>query len=55
MELALGIALKFYTSVVKALKLKVRKFWWLIPTFEEVTGERLVGEGLFAPHSEYSQ
>ena len=26
LELALGMALKFYTSVVKGLKLKVRKF-----------------------------
>ena len=42
------MALKFYTSVAKELKLKVRKFWGLIPTFGEVTGEKLV-EGLFAP------
>ena len=35
--------MKFYTSVGKRLKLKVRKFWQLIPTFEEVTGEKLVG------------
>ena len=41
------MALKFYTSVAKELKLKVRKFWGLIPTFVEVTGEKLVG--LFAP------
>ena len=33
---------KFYTSVVEGLKLKVRKFWVLIPTFVEVTGEKLV-------------
>ena len=42
------MALKFYTSVEKGLKLKVKKFWWLIPTFLEVTGEKLVecgGEG----------
>ena len=34
------------------LKLKVRKFWMLIPMFVEVTGEKLeVGGGgeLFAP------
>ena len=31
--LALGMALKFYTSVSKEFKLKVRKFWGLIPTF----------------------
>ena len=46
--LALGRALKFCTSVVKELKLKVRKFWWLIPTFVRVTGKKLVG-ALFAP------
>ena len=39
--------LKFYTSVAKGLKLKVWKFWALVPTFLEVTGEKLVG-GLFA-------
>ena len=32
---------KFYTSVAKGLKLKARKFWRLIPTFVEVTGEKL--------------
>ena len=40
--LALGTKLKSYTSVAKGLKLKVRKFWGLIPTFVEVTGEKLV-------------
>ena len=45
--LALGTKLKSYTSVAKGLKLKVRKFWGLIPTFVEVTGEKLVGG--FAP------
>ena len=40
--------MKFYTSVAKGLKLKVRKFWGLIPTFVEVTGKILVG-GLFDP------
>ena len=43
--LALGIALKSYTSVAKRLKLKVRKCWGLIRTFVEVTGEGLVGLG----------
>ena len=38
--LALGMALKFYTSVVKCLKLKVRKFLGLIRTFVEVAGEK---------------
>ena len=47
--LALGTNLKFYTSVAKRSKLKVRKFWELIPTFVEVTGEKLVGGGLFTP------
>ena len=48
MGLAIGKNLKFYTSVENGLKLKVRKFWWLIPTFVEVTGEKLVGGDLFA-------
>ena len=48
--LALGTNLKFYTSVAKELKLKVRKFWGLIPTFVEITGGKLVvGGGIFAP------
>ena len=38
--LALGMVLKFYSSVTKALKLKVRKFWGLILTFVEVSGEK---------------
>ena len=29
--------------VAKGLTLKVKKFWGLIPTFVEVTGEKLVG------------
>ena len=40
--LALGTKSKFYTSVAKGLKLKVRMFLWLIPRFVEVTGEKLV-------------
>ena len=44
--LALGTNLKFYASVAKGLKLKVRKFWGLTPTFVEVRREKLVG-GLF--------
>ena len=35
--------LKFYTSVAKRLKLKVRKFGKLNSTFVEVTREKLVG------------
>ena len=44
---------KFYTSVAIVLKLKVRKFLGLIPTFVEITGEKLVGRGerVFAPLS----
>ena len=31
-------------NVAKRLKLKVRKFWGLIRTFVEVTGEKLLGK-----------
>ena len=47
--MALGTNLKFYTSVAKGLKLKVKRFWGLILTFAEVTGKNLVGEGAFLP------
>ena len=40
--LTLSMALKFYTSVTKGLKLKIRKILGLAPTFVEVTGEKLV-------------
>ena len=44
--LALPMALIFYTGLAKELKLRVRRFWGLIPTFVEVTGEKLIrGEG----------
>ena len=46
--LTLGKNLTFFTSVSKGLKLKVRKFWGLIPTFVEATGEKLL-EGPFCP------
>ena len=46
MGLGLGIALEFFTSVTIWLKLKVRKFWGLSPTFAEVNGKQLVGGGL---------
>ena len=46
--LAPDMALKFYTSVEKKLKLKVIKFLGLTPTFVEVTWEKMVG-GLFVP------
>ena len=37
--------LKFYNSVTKGLKLKVRMFRGLISTFAEVTEEQLAGGG----------
>ena len=49
LALALDTNLKLYDSVAKGLKLKVRKFWGLFPTFLEVTGEKLVGD-FFHPH-----
>ena len=42
--LALGTNLKVYTSLSKGLKLKVKTFWWLILTFVEVTGKKLLVE-----------
>ena len=42
------MVLKFNISEAKELQLKVRR-WGLILTFLEVTGEKLVGGGLFAP------
>ena len=46
--LALGMNLKFYISVAQRLKVKVRKFLGLFPSFLEVIEEKLVG-GLFLP------
>ena len=43
--LALGTDLKFYTSVAKAFKLKVRKFRRLTSMFGEVTEEKLLRGG----------
>ena len=43
--------LKFYTSMVKGLKLKVRKSWGLVLTFVEVKGEKLEGGRGFLPPS----
>ena len=46
--------LKFYRSVTKGWNIKVTKFRGLVPTFLEVTGEKLVGGGdLFAPSSSW--
>ena len=42
------MASKFYASVPKGLKLKLKKFLWLISMFVEVAGEKLV-RGPFAP------
>ena len=52
LRMALDMTLKFYASVAKELKLKVRRFWGLISTFAEVTGEKLVGGLLSSPHPE---
>ena len=43
------MALKFYISVAKELKLKVGIIWGLIPTLGEVTGENLVGAPFWLP------
>ena len=48
MGLVVGTNLTFYISLAKGLKLKVRRFWGLIPTFVEVAGEKLV-EGVLLP------
>ena len=53
LELALGMPLKCYISVAKGLKLKFRKFWGLVITFGEVSGEKKLAWGNFAPHPEY--
>ena len=42
------MALKFYTSVAKVLKVKVKKLLRLIPMLVEFTREKLIG-GFFAP------
>ena len=46
-------ALKIYISKEKGWKLKVRKFWWLTPTFVEATREKLVRR-LFVPVMSWS-
>ena len=43
------MALKFYTSVAKELKLKVRRFYGLIPMFVEVAVEKLVQGTFYLP------
>ena len=48
--IALGKNLKFYTSVAKGLKLKIRMFWGLILTSVQITGEKLVGKVFLHHH-----
>ena len=50
--LTLIMGLKLYTSVAKGLKLKLRKFRGLIPTFVEVRGEKLEEEPFCPTHPE---
>ena len=47
--LALVMALKFYNSVAKGLKLKGRKVWGLIFTLVEVSGKKLVRRSFWPP------
>ena len=47
--LALGMTFKFNTSVVKGLKVKLKMFWGLSPTFVEVIGEKLLKGSFLAP------
>ena len=46
LQLVLGMALQFYTSVEKGSKLKVRMFCGLISKFGEITGKNLVSMGV---------
>ena len=48
-----NLVLRSYTNASKMLKLKVKKFWRLNPTFVELAGEKMIGrEGFPLPHSE---
>ena len=52
--LTIGVDLKFYSSVAKGLRLKVRMFWGLIPRFEKIAVEKMEGTGggfALRPHS----
>ena len=51
--LALGMALKIYTSVAKGLKLKVRKSLGPISMFVEVTEENLINGVFLLPPSPF--
>ena len=44
------MALTFYTNVAKGLKLKVTKFWELIPAFVEVAGKKLLRRPFWTSH-----
>ena len=48
-DLAPGANSKFYMSVAKGVKLKVRKIWGLNPTFVEDIGEKLIGGAFLLP------
>ena len=50
MVVMVGRDLRFYTSVAKGLKVKLRKFWGLIHTFVEVTEKKMLGGAFLAPH-----
>ena len=47
---ALAMALKLFISATNEIKIKVKTFWRLIPTFVEVTGE--VAKLFCPPHLE---
>ena len=49
--MALSTNLKLHTSAEKGLKQKDRTFWGIIPTFVEVTGEKLIGGAFCSPPS----
>ena len=38
---------KFYSIDAKGLKVKVRKFWGLVPAFGQVTEEKMIEARLF--------
>ena len=49
LNVALVMTLTFYTSVVKGLKLRIRKFWRLILTLGEVVGKKIVERPFYRP------
>ena len=46
-------SVKIVCHVVKRSKLKTKKFWALVPTFVDVTGEKKVEAGLFVHPQPY--